>query len=97
MYTFYICANTTSIDFERQKSERGLFMQTKTFDYIALALVIIGALNWGLIGFFNFNLVTALFGTMSPWISRVVYAVIGIAGIYSLTLFGRVSDNSYKA
>lgn len=72
-------------------------MQTKTFDYIALTLVIIGALNWGLIGFFQFDLVAALFGGMSSWISRVVYALVGIAGIYSLTLFGRLSDNSYKA
>ena len=68
-------------------------MQTKTLDYVALALVVIGAINWGLVGFFQFDLVATLFGAMS-WISRIVYAVIGIAGIYSLTLFGRVSENS---
>lgn len=71
-------------------------METKTFDYIALALIIIGAINWGLIGFFQFDLVAALFGGMTSWISRVIYAVIGISGIYSLTLFGRISDTSYK-
>ncbi|MGL5675696.1 MAG: DUF378 domain-containing protein [Cellulosilyticaceae bacterium] len=72
-------------------------MQAKTFDYIALTLVIIGALNWGLIGFFQFDLVAALFGGMSSWISRVVYALVGIAGIYSLTLFGRLSNNGFKS
>ncbi|MGL4797837.1 MAG: DUF378 domain-containing protein [Cellulosilyticaceae bacterium] len=72
-------------------------MQAKTFDYIALTLVIIGALNWGLIGFFQFDLVAALFGGMGSWISRVVYALVGIAGIYSLTLFGRLSNNGFKS
>ncbi|OOO00730.1 MAG: DUF378 domain-containing protein [Epulopiscium sp. Nele67-Bin004] len=71
-------------------------MNTKTFDYIALALVVIGAINWGLIGFFQFDLVAALFGGMASWISRVIYAVIGISGIYSLTLFGRVSNDSIQ-
>ncbi|MEG0012691.1 MAG: DUF378 domain-containing protein [Cellulosilyticaceae bacterium] len=71
-------------------------MNTKTFDYIALALIVIGAINWGLIGFFQFDLVAALFGGMTSWISRVIYAIIGIAGIYSLTLFGRISNNVYK-
>lgn len=71
-------------------------MNTKTFDYIALALVVIGALNWGLIGFFQFDLVAFLFGGMGSWISRVVYALVGISGIYSLTLFGRISNNAYN-
>lgn len=71
-------------------------MNTKTFDYIALSLIIIGAINWGLIGFFQFDLVATLFGGQASWISRVIYALVGIAGIYALTLYGRVSDNNYK-
>ncbi|MGL4346123.1 MAG: DUF378 domain-containing protein [Cellulosilyticaceae bacterium] len=71
-------------------------MNTKTFDYIALSLIIIGAINWGLIGFFQFDLVAALFGGTGSWISRVIYALVGISGIYALTLYGRVSDNAYK-
>ncbi|MHC1747580.1 MAG: DUF378 domain-containing protein [Cellulosilyticaceae bacterium] len=71
-------------------------MKSRTFDYIALSLVIIGAINWGLIGFFQFDLVASLFGGMSSWISRVIYALVGIAGIYSLTLYGRVYDTPYK-
>ncbi len=56
---------------------------------IALILVIIGALNWGLIGFFNFNLVSAIFGERSA-VSKVVYAIVGIAGLYSIFLLTRV-------
>lgn len=55
-------------------------MNTKPFDVICLILVIIGAVNWGLIGFFNFNLVEAIFGF--NWVARVIYALVGLAGLY---------------
>ncbi|MBP3706995.1 MAG: DUF378 domain-containing protein [Clostridia bacterium] len=57
----------------------------KVIDTIALILVIIGAINWGLIGIFNFNLVDTLFGTMSI-ISRVVYTLVGISGLWAIKL-----------
>lgn len=60
----------------------------KTFDIIALLLVIIGAVNWGLVGFFQFNLVDTLFGTMSA-VSRVIYALVGLAGLYSISFFAK--------
>ena len=60
---------------------------SKTLDYIALIVVFIGAVNWGLIGFFNLNLVALLFGSMS-WISRIVYGLVGICGLYLLTFYG---------
>ncbi len=61
----------------------------KVLDIIALILVIIGAINWGLIGIFNFNLVDTIFGAMSV-ISRIIYALVGIAGLYSIKfLFNR--------
>lgn len=63
----------------------------KTLDIIALLLVIIGAANWGLIGFFKFDLVAALFGDMSTF-SRIVYALVGIAGLYSISFLGRDRD-----
>ena len=50
-------------------------------DWIALVLVLIGALNWGLIGIFNFNLVSTLFGDMST-LSRTVYIVVGVSAVY---------------
>lgn len=59
----------------------------KTLQRIALVLTIIGALNWGLIGFFEFNLVTALFGDTNSVISRIIYSIIAIAGIINIGLF----------
>lgn len=64
----------------------------KTIDYIVLIFVVIGALNWGLIGFFNFNLVQMLFGNMTVW-SRIIYAIVGIGGVYALSYFGRIANN----
>ncbi|ACD21697.1 MULTISPECIES: DUF378 domain-containing protein [Clostridium] len=58
----------------------------KTLDYIALILVIIGAVNWGLIGFFQINIVSILFG-YSTIFSRIIYSLVGIAGVYSLSFF----------
>ena len=63
----------------------------KTLDYIALILVIIGAINWGLIGFFSFDLVRAIFGDMTL-VSRIIYALVGISGLYSLSFFGRLEN-----
>lgn len=63
----------------------------KALDITALVLVIIGAVNWGLIGFFNFDLVAAIFGSMTAF-SRVIYALVGIAGLYSLSFLGRDRD-----
>ena len=57
----------------------------KVVDTIALILVIIGAVNWGLIGIFNFNLVDAIFGAMSI-ISRIIYALVGISGLWCIKL-----------
>ena len=51
---------------------------------IALVFVIIGALNWGLIGLFDFNLVAFLFDNISVVISRIIYSLIGVAGIISI-------------
>lgn len=60
----------------------------KTLDAIVLTLIIIGAINWGLIGFFNFNLVDTLFGGIA-WLTRTIYAIVGVAGIYSIMFYGR--------
>ncbi len=63
----------------------------KTLDYIALTLVVIGAINWGLIGFFNFDLVRFIFGNMTL-VSRIVYALVGVSGLYALSFFGRLRN-----
>jgi uncharacterized membrane protein YuzA (DUF378 family) len=61
----------------------------ETMDRLALLLVIVGALNWGLMGVFNFDLVAALFGGQASWLSRAVYTLVGLAGLWSMTLLFR--------
>jgi uncharacterized membrane protein YuzA (DUF378 family) len=60
-----------------------------TIDWIALILVIVGGLNWGLVGIFDFNLVTTIFGSM-PAISNIVFDLVGISAIYSLLLLTKL-------
>lgn len=63
----------------------------KALDITALLLVVIGAINWGLIGFFQFNLVDMLFG-MGTGFSRVIYALVGLAGLYAISFFAKDRD-----
>lgn len=63
----------------------------KVLYYIALTLVIIGAINWLLIGLFSFDLVATIFGSMSV-VSRIVYVLVGIAGLISIGLYPKVND-----
>lgn len=53
---------------------------------IALALVIIGGINWGLIGFFQFDLVATIFGGQDSILSRIIYVIVGLSSLYCLTL-----------
>jgi len=55
----------------------------------ALTLIIIGALNWLLIGLFQFDLVAAIFGSQSALVSRIIYALVGIAGIWAISFYMR--------
>ena len=57
----------------------------KVIDKIALVLIIIGAINWGLIGIFEFDLVAAIFGQMSM-VSRIIYSLVGISGLWGIKL-----------
>ena len=66
-------------------------MNSKGLDYTALTIVIIGAINWGLLGFFNFNLVTFLFGA-STLLTRIIYGVVGVCGIYLVSAYGRIGE-----
>ena len=63
----------------------------KVLYYIALTLVIIGAINWLLIGLFNFDLVATIFGAISV-MSRIIYVLVGIAGLISIGLYPRIND-----
>lgn len=59
------------------------------FDWVAMILTIVGAVNWGLVGAFNFNLVDVIFGSW-PAIVRIVYIVVGLSGLYLLTNVGKI-------
>ncbi len=62
------------------------------FDKIVLALIVIGALNWGSIGLFQYDLVAGLFGGQSAFISRIVYTLIALAGVWAISFFFRDSQ-----
>lgn len=58
----------------------------KTLQIIALTLTIIGAINWGLIGLFNFNLVAMIFGGDNSALTTIIYIIVGICGIINIKL-----------
>ena len=66
-------------------------MNNRGFDYFALTVAIIGAINWGLTGFFKFDLVAFLFGDLTV-LSRIVYAIVGICGLYLISVYGRITS-----
>lgn len=57
-----------------------------TLDLIAVILLLIGGVNWGLVGLFGFNLVTAIFGIV---ISRIIFVLVGISAIYRIVVWGK--------
>lgn len=63
----------------------------KALNGIALTLVIIGAINWLLVGLFKFNLVDAFFGSLSV-LTRIIYIIVGIAGLWSIAFYSKLSD-----
>ena len=65
----------------------------KWFDNTGLTIVIIGAINWLLVGIFRFDLVAFLFGDLS-WLSRIIYTVVGLFGLYLISLYGRLGSMS---
>lgn len=60
-------------------------------DWIAMIILIIGGLNWGLVGLFSFDLIAAIFGSMSV-ISRIIYVVVGLSALYAIYLMVRVKN-----
>ena len=63
----------------------------RTISIIAMILLIIGGLNWGLVGFFSYDLVAGIFGEMSA-ISRVIYALVGLSALYLIFVFPTFED-----
>ena len=63
----------------------------KALNYIVLTLIIIGSLNWLLVGLFEFNLVDAIFGQMS-FLARVIYGLVGLSGIWAIAFYSKIAD-----
>ncbi|AGC69225.1 hypothetical protein Cst_c22650 [Thermoclostridium stercorarium subsp. stercorarium DSM 8532] len=66
----------------------------RTFDRIAVLLLIVGALDWLTVGLFSFDFVAAIFGGVDALWSRIIYTLVGIAGIYSISLLFREAPAS---
>ncbi|MGG5794971.1 DUF378 domain-containing protein [Bacillus nitratireducens] len=64
-----------------------------TLQRIALVFTVIGAANWGLIGFFQFDLVAAIFGGQNSALARIIYGIVGISGLINLGLLFKPSEN----
>ena len=71
-------------------------MGNKFIDGIALTIAIIGAVNWGLIGFFYFNLVSTILGSMT-WLSRIIYALVVVCGLYLVCFYMRLHNSATAA
>jgi len=66
-------------------------------DTVALILSIIGSLNWGLVGIFKFDLVAWIFGGQAAVVSRIIYTLVGLAGLWCITLLFRRNRDSINA
>ena len=66
-------------------------MSRTPLDRLALVIVIIGALNWFLIGIFRYDLVAAIFSGSTSFVSRTIYTIVGLAGLYTISLLFRES------
>lgn len=71
---------------QRIMTRKGIFIIMKGLSRLALVLVLIGAINWGLIGLFQFDLVAAIFGGQDSLLSRIVYTLVGISSLFCLPL-----------
>ena len=60
-----------------------------TWDWVSMVLLVVGGLNWGLVGLFEFDLVAALFGEMS-WFTRLVYVLVGVSAVYMIAVSPRL-------
>lgn len=69
------------------------FMKMSALDWIAWALVVIGGLNWGLVGVFKWDLVAAIFGGAEAVVSRVIYILVGLSALYLIATVGKLASN----
>jgi len=65
----------------------------KVLNSIVLAILIIGAINWGCIGLFNIDLVATIFGGASSMLSKIIYTLVGISGLYAFSFFKKIDED----
>ncbi len=65
----------------------------KYLNYFVLTLLIIGAINWGLVGLFKIDLIGMLFNGMTSVVSRIIFTIVGLAGLFALTFFTKIDDD----
>ena len=78
---------------EKRKNKNKEDSSIMIMDTIALILVIIGAINWGSIGLFSFDIVTWIFGGQGAVVSRIIYSLVGLAGLWCISLLFRPREN----
>ncbi len=91
--------NTPTLD-RRQLPERRVALREGNFvmsavDYIAMVLLIIGGLNWGMVGLFNIDVVSTIFGAESA-LTRVIFVLVGIAALYSIYLSAKMASSKRR-
>ena len=69
-------------------------MKINVIDWVALVLVIIGGLNWGLVGLFDFNLVATIFGDNSA-LSRIIYTLVGLSALYLIYTASKLTNTTH--
>jgi uncharacterized protein len=65
----------------------------KTLNSIVLAILIIGAINWGSIGLFNIDLVATIFGGATSMLSKIIYILVGISGLWAFSFFKKLDED----
>jgi len=83
----FLWYNEQKADFIKTKHNK--MQKLNTIDLIAIILVIVGGLNWGLVGLANLDIVAAIFGAMSA-LSRIVYILVGLSAVYLAVIFGKL-------
>jgi uncharacterized membrane protein YuzA (DUF378 family) len=71
-------------------------MGNKALAWTALTLVIVGAVNWGLIGLFKFDLIATVLGGQESFISRIIYVLIALAGLFCISLYMRIHGDEHE-
>jgi len=84
---YKLSINITKYTYNKKKGG----IEMKTLNLITLTLVIIGALNWLLVGLFEFNLVDAIFGSLSA-LSRIIYILVGVSGLWAVSFYSKIAD-----